>query len=216
MKKFMVASIGTVVIAGGIFYSASALMIPENVQEEYAETYGEEEEEEEEEEVETEEANDDLVEREIHMGHATMNGYVMYGWDHSNFNLENLKAAIETRPQSVEDALEDVTDPSLHRDFEDILSLWGELEANVDDVEERNRLVHELQKIYRDLDYYVRENARFDPPNITHYGKSVGYQEVKDQRTDEQIKREQESEETMREMEIHWDDRYEENEPHES
>jgi hypothetical protein len=42
----------------------------------------------------------------------------------------------------------------------------------MDDVEERERIVHELQKIYRDLDYYYRGNTMHGSTDVTHYAKS--------------------------------------------
>ncbi|MCK0470280.1 hypothetical protein [Halalkalibacter sp. APA_J-10(15)] len=112
------------------------------------------------------------INNEIYFGHSTMNGYVMYGWDHDNFNLENLKGSMEYRIPNIKKAIEVTEDPYLKKDFEDIEGLLLELGENMDNEEIRNRIVKELQKIYRDLDYYYRSNDVHAPTNVSHYGKS--------------------------------------------
>ncbi|WP_078554366.1 hypothetical protein [Bacillus alkalicellulosilyticus] len=114
-----------------------------------------------------------LINYEILFGHSTMNGYVMYGWDHDNFNLENFKASMEYRIPDILEVIAVTENPHLKKDFEDIYDILLELELKMDNEEERKRLVHELQKIYRDLDYYVRGNTMHGSTDVTHYSRSV-------------------------------------------
>ncbi|WP_368503197.1 hypothetical protein AB3N04_13125 [Alkalihalophilus sp. As8PL] len=115
----------------------------------------------------------DTIINPIISGHDGMNGYVIYGWDHDNYNVENLKRSMEYRIPETEDALQVVEDPYLKKDYEEILILLLELEEKIENEEERTRLVRELQLIYRDLDYYLRNNTYHDATHVSHYGKSI-------------------------------------------
>ncbi|KHF38567.1 hypothetical protein [Halalkalibacter okhensis] len=83
----------------------------------------------------------DEANHEILSGHSTMNGYVMYGWEHDNFNLENLKASMEYRIPNIQKAIDATDNFYLKKDFEVIQELLFELNENMDNEEKRDHLV---------------------------------------------------------------------------
>ncbi|QQK78682.1 hypothetical protein HUG20_01370 [Salicibibacter cibi] len=116
--------------------------------------------------------------------HMDMTAYDSYGYDDENYTLGRLEddvhrdldcEPVQDRERMVEDCIPDLMDivdnDNLKKDFEDIKALTLDLKDNIDNDEKRDELVKELRDMYRDIDYYLRDNDNFDPPNVTNYAE---------------------------------------------
>ncbi|QDI90706.1 hypothetical protein EPH95_05545 [Salicibibacter halophilus] len=80
---------------------------------------------------------------------------------------------VTERERIIEDCIpvliDKVENDNLKKDFEEIHEMTLDLKNNIDNDEKRDKLVKELRDMYRDIDYYLRDNDNFDPPHVTNY-----------------------------------------------